>query len=145
MTITEVLREMREVDSGELKAIADAIEAAMRERDADLNELRRECKVEIARLRAWQEQAKAWEREATLLRTDLGRHQEDTEQQIETIVQEKDAEIERLKRDSDRLEWLLWKLPGDALRYCVGEISDTSDTDEFRDKIDAALKPNPTP
>jgi hypothetical protein len=41
--------------------------------------------------------------------------------------------------DSARLEWLLWKLPGDALRHCVGEIADTSYADEFRDKIDAAM------
>ena len=40
--------------------------------------------------------------------------------------------------DTARLDWLLWKLPGDALRYVVGELSDTSDAAEFRASIDAA-------
>ncbi len=41
--------------------------------------------------------------------------------------------------DTKRLNWLLWKLPGDALRYVVGELSDTSSGAEFRAAIDAAL------
>ena len=40
--------------------------------------------------------------------------------------------------DTARLDWLLWKLPGDALRYVVGELSDTSAAAEFRASIDAA-------
>ena len=40
--------------------------------------------------------------------------------------------------DTARLDWLLWKLPGDALRYVVGELSDTSDAAVFRASIDAA-------
>lgn len=44
-----------------------------------------------------------------------------------------------LSDDTERLEWLLWKLPGDALRYVVGELSDTSSGAEFRAAIDAAL------
>lgn len=40
--------------------------------------------------------------------------------------------------DAARLDWLLWNLPGDALRYVVGELSDTSDAAEFRASIDAA-------
>ena len=40
--------------------------------------------------------------------------------------------------DAARLDWLLWKLPGDALRYVVGELSDTSDAAVFRASIDAA-------
>lgn len=43
-------------------------------------------------------------------------------------------------RDAERLDWLLRKLPGDAIRYCVGELSDTSDEKEFRDAIDAAIE-----
>ena len=34
---------------------------------------------------------------------------------------------------------MLWKLPGNALRYVVGELSDTSSGAEFRAAIDAAL------
>lgn len=45
----------------------------------------------------------------------------------------------RLSDDTERLEWLLWKLPGDALRYVVGELADTSSGSEFRAAIDAAL------
>lgn len=41
-------------------------------------------------------------------------------------------------RDAERLNWLLRKLPGDALRYCVGVLSDTSDEADFRFAIDAA-------
>ena len=44
-----------------------------------------------------------------------------------------------LRDDTERLEWLLWKLPGDALRYVVGELADTSSGAEFRAAIDAAL------
>jgi hypothetical protein len=44
-----------------------------------------------------------------------------------------------LSDDTERLNWLLWKLPGDALRYVVGELSDTSSGAEFRAAIDAAL------
>ncbi|KQP45476.1 hypothetical protein ASF44_25225 [Pseudorhodoferax sp. Leaf274] len=40
--------------------------------------------------------------------------------------------------DAARLDWLLRHLPGDALRYCVGELSDTADEAEFRAAIDAA-------
>lgn len=43
-----------------------------------------------------------------------------------------------LSDDTERLEWLLWKLPGDALRYVVGELADTSSGSEFRAAIDAA-------
>jgi len=42
-------------------------------------------------------------------------------------------------RDAERLDWLLRKLPGVVLRYCVGVLSDTSDGKEFREAIDAAL------
>ena len=42
-------------------------------------------------------------------------------------------------RDAERLDWLLRNLPGDALRYCVGVLSDTSDGKEFREAIDAAM------
>lgn len=45
-----------------------------------------------------------------------------------------------LSDDTERLEWLLWKLPGDALRYVVGELADTSSGAEFRAAIDAARK-----
>lgn len=44
-----------------------------------------------------------------------------------------------LVKDAERLNWLLRKLPGDALRHCVGVLSDTSDEDEFREAIDAAI------
>ena len=44
-----------------------------------------------------------------------------------------------LSDDTERMEWLLWKLPGDALRYVVGELADTSSGAEFRAAIDAAL------
>ena len=42
-------------------------------------------------------------------------------------------------RDAERLDWLLRKIPGDALRYCVGELADTSDGKGFRKAIDAAI------
>jgi len=38
----------------------------------------------------------------------------------------------------DRLEWLLRNLPGDALRKCVGALSDTSDIKDFLAAIDVA-------
>ena len=41
--------------------------------------------------------------------------------------------------DAERLDWLLWRIPGDALRHCVGELSDTSNGAEFRAAIDAAM------
>ena len=44
-----------------------------------------------------------------------------------------------LSDDTERLNWLLWKLPGDALRYVVGELADTSSGAEFRAAIDAAM------
>ena len=43
-------------------------------------------------------------------------------------------------RDAERLDWLLRNLPGYALRYCVGVLSDTSDGKEFREAIDAAIE-----
>ena len=43
-------------------------------------------------------------------------------------------------RDAERLDWLLRKLPGGVLRYCVGVLSDTSDGKEFREAIDAAIE-----
>ena len=51
---------------------------------------------------------------------------------------------EPLSDDTERLEWLLWKLPGDALRYVVGELADTSSGSEFRAAIDAAIKKGAT-
>ena len=51
-----------------------------------------------------------------------------------------EAECEQLRADAERLDWLLWKLPGDSIRYCVGEISDTADGAEFRTAIDKAMK-----
>ena len=45
--------------------------------------------------------------------------------------------------DAERLDWLLSKLPGDAIRYCVGELSDTCNGAEFRAAIDAAKEANP--
>lgn len=44
-----------------------------------------------------------------------------------------------LSDDTERLEWLLWKLPGDALRYVVGVLADTSSGAEFRAAIDTAI------
>lgn len=61
------------------------------------------------------------------------------------IIDNMQDAIERLREDSVRLEWLLRKLPGDALRYCVGELADTADANEFRAKIDAALNTKPEP
>ena len=52
------------------------------------------------------------------------------------------APAESVGRDAERLDWLLWKLPGDALRHVVGEIADTSDGQEFRAAIDAAMASN---
>jgi hypothetical protein len=46
------------------------------------------------------------------------------------------AQVDAL--DTARLDWLLWMLPGDALRYVVGELADTADAAEFRAAIDAA-------
>lgn len=43
-----------------------------------------------------------------------------------------------LVRDAERLDWLLRHLPGDAIRYCVGELADTADGAEFRAAIDQA-------
>lgn len=50
------------------------------------------------------------------------------------------AENEALRKDAERMDWLLWKLPGDALRHVVFELSDTSSGAEFRAAIDAAMK-----
>ena len=66
------------------------------------------------------------------------------------VVEQVKAEADKLGRpvlaapaplsdDTERLEWLLWKLPGDALRYVVGELADTSSGAEFRAAIDAAM------
>ena len=48
------------------------------------------------------------------------------------------AEVAALREDAARLDFLLHKLPGDALRYTIGELSDTSDEAMFRTAIDAA-------
>ena len=50
------------------------------------------------------------------------------------------AEVAGLREDAERLDFLLHKLPGDALRYVLGELSDTSNGAEFRAAIDAARK-----
>ncbi len=50
------------------------------------------------------------------------------------------ALVESYKADAERLNWLLIKLPGDSLRYCMAELSDTADENEFRKNIDAAMK-----
>lgn len=44
------------------------------------------------------------------------------------------------REDAERLDWLLRKLPGDAIRYCVGVLDDTADIDEFREAIDHARR-----
>lgn len=52
------------------------------------------------------------------------------------------AEIDRLadsrSREGDRLDWLMAKLPGGVARTLIGEMSDTGDPAEWREKIDAA-------
>ena len=53
------------------------------------------------------------------------------------------AEVAGLREDAERLDFLLHKLPGDSLRYVLGELSDTSDEAEFRAAIDAARKQKP--
>ena len=54
-----------------------------------------------------------------------------------------EAEVAGLREDAERLDFLLHKLPGDSLRYVLGELSDTSDEAEFRAAIDAARKQKP--
>ena len=50
--IEDALRKMRDPNADNERLLwADTFEAAMQEKDADLNELRRECKAEIERLR----------------------------------------------------------------------------------------------
>lgn len=44
------------------------------------------------------------------------------------------------REDAERLDWLLRKLPGDAIRYCVGVLDDTADAEEFRAAIDHARR-----
>ena len=52
------------------------------------------------------------------------------------------VEIDRLadsrSHEGDRLDWLMAKLPGDVTRALIGEMSDTGDPAEWREKIDAA-------
>lgn len=69
------------------------------------------------------------------------------QQEAQKVVNAMIAEIERLRaevaglrEDAERLDFLLHKLPGDSLRYVLGELSDTSDEAEFRAAIDAARK-----
>lgn len=45
----------------------------------------------------------------------------------------------RAQADAERLEFVLRSMPGDALRYALGELADTADISEFRAAIDAAL------
>lgn len=49
-------------------------------------------------------------------------------------------EVESLRKDTERLEFMLRHTQGDALRYAVGELTDTADIDEFRAAIDTAMK-----
>jgi len=51
-----------------------------------------------------------------------------------------DATQSHDRADAERLDWLLRKLPGDAIRYCVGVLDDTADIDEFREAIDQARR-----
>jgi len=53
---------------------------------------------------------------------------------IEAALQSQD------RVDAERLDWLLRKLPGDAIRYCVGVLDDTADAEEFRAAIDHARR-----
>lgn len=50
-----------------------------------------------------------------------------------------EAENARLREDKERLAFLLRNMSGSQLRSIVGVLADTSDLDEFRDAIDAAM------
>lgn len=62
---------------------------------------------------------------------------------MENEINELCDEIIRLRdsreREGDRLDWLLFKLSGDAIRAAVGELSSTSDVAEWRAAIDKAM------
>lgn len=42
--------------------------------------------------------------------------------------------------DTRRLQWLIRHLPGDAARALVGEMSDTGNLEEWREKIDTRMR-----
>ena len=52
------------------------------------------------------------------------------------------AEVEMLREDAERLEYLMRHLPEDALRYVAGELADSGDIAEFRAAIDKVMAPN---
>lgn len=66
------------------------------------------------------------------------RHYRDIASAAADALEAQAREIEGLRKDAERLDWLLWKLPGDALRHVVGALDDTADAAEFRAAIDAA-------
>jgi len=71
-----------------------------------------------------------------------GRDLHQVERLIEEVATLK-AELGRLADvldvESERLDWLLFKLPGDEIRSIVGEMSDTSNVAEWRERLDVAI------
>ena len=57
---------------------------------------------------------------------------------VEALCVEIDRLADRRSREGDRLDWLMAKLPGGVARALIGEMSDTGDPAEWREKIDAA-------
>jgi hypothetical protein len=58
------------------------------------------------------------------------------------IRKEAAAEIRELRADSERLNWLMRRVRGNAIKNAIGVMSDTSDIYEFRRLIDERMGPN---
>lgn len=102
-------------DADKVDSLLDEKDARIAELQAELAAARKECE-EQARLNGM-----GSEREAALY-----------------------AEIERLRdsrrREGGRLDWLIAKLPGNVTRTLVGEMSETGNPAEWREKIDIAAR-----
>jgi hypothetical protein len=77
------------------------------------------------------------DRELQSLRN-LGNEAEAAADEIERLR----AEVDMLREDAERLEYLMRHLPEDALRYVAGELADSGDIAEFRAAIDKVMAPN---
>ena len=73
---------------------------------------------------------------------EYGETYEERAQNAETAVRRLRAEVEMLREDAERLEYLMRHLPEDALRYVAGELADSGDIAEFRAAIDKVMAPN---
>jgi hypothetical protein len=96
------------------------------------------------RLNAWKDDALVWERRAALFQNDLQNFQKYSEQEIESVIKEKDDEIEKLRlllseaRD-EIVEYVESEYPPDMMEYPSVRVAVEMDMDLVY-RIDEALE-----